>query len=436
VNMNKPKFNPNQPFEVVNQKPKFDPSQPFEAVEDPQEIPQERGLLSKGLEYTGRVLDYPGGLLRTGIAQAGEALSPKSDIVTKEDWSMALKGKAPTSAEYLERAGLEPGPSVELPILGDTSLRDVEGFALDVATDPLSLVAKGLKPVGRALEGAGKSTYRSAFKKIDERTAESGAKKLADVLLEHGAPTGTTKKISGDINNISSGLLDKRSKLYKEGSDLGAKVDVESAMKDAIGETQRLKTTRGAEGLGQELEQNISSLFEKSGPKDMFGNSEKIKLPPLSLQEASELKTRLYDTLPQNVFDRFGRVKGDAKKLTKLQARGLKEEIVKQANAVKPGLGDEIDKLNIDLGALMSSKQPLKMQIRRGETPNALTSVDAMLGALASPGALATKKAADLSKTTYLRTKLGKGLMNAGKSGRVDQALERSLINMSRPEDE
>ena len=38
MNPNKPKFDPNKPFTIVDEKPKFDPSRPYTAVEDATEI--------------------------------------------------------------------------------------------------------------------------------------------------------------------------------------------------------------------------------------------------------------------------------------------------------------------------------------------------------------------------------------------------------------
>lgn len=394
---------------------------------------EEPGYIGKTLGYLGRGLDYPGGLLRTAVAQAGDALTDK-DLVSKEDWQKALVGSAPTSSEYLGRAGLENPEIANIPYVGPVGTRDVGGFALDVLSDPLSFVGKAIRPAGKFLETTGKDAYRSAFKKIDERLAEKGTKKLADVLLEHGAPTGTTKTISTKANEIGKGLLEKRGALYDEASKLGANVDIEKASQAALQEAQHLKRVRGAEDLGQKLEQNVMELYQRPGESldPLTLTPKRNKLPALSLEEASELKSRLYDVLPEKAFDKFGRIKKDAQVVTKKQAQGIRQAILDEANKVRPGLGDEIDKLNVDLGSILESRQPTKMQIRRGETPNAVTSVDAMLGALTSPAALATKKAADLSKTTAFRTNLGKILMETGKLP-IDPALQRGFINMSRP---
>ena len=45
----------------------------------------------------------------------------------------AFKGQAPSSEELLGRFDIPEGASVDLPFLGETSVRDAGGFALDIA---------------------------------------------------------------------------------------------------------------------------------------------------------------------------------------------------------------------------------------------------------------------------------------------------------------
>ena len=113
---------------------------------------EQHDLLGEGLELGARVLDFPGGLIRTGAAGL-------MGVAGKEDFKKALSGQAPTSAQYLERGGVSPGFEVpkDVPVVGGLTGRDVEGFALDVASDPLTLLSKGyraLRPAGGAVERA------------------------------------------------------------------------------------------------------------------------------------------------------------------------------------------------------------------------------------------------------------------------------------------
>jgi hypothetical protein len=505
------------------------PQEPKSGVEAGLELAQSAGQLA------GRVLDYPGGIARTAIATAVDPfLDEKTDLVNTQDWLDALAGKAPISSEYLERGGVGELGSVDVPVLGKVTGRGALGFVADVATDPFSLVSK----VGKGVEKAGTAAYKSGFKKIDERLAETGTKSLSDVLLANGI-YGTTKKMQPKIDALSKKLGVERDLLYAEAEKLGAKVDVEKAMKPALEQATYLKGVRGAEDLGESLTKNIRKLYEPVGeakvtgsytvpgqkiigettvinpqygphgevlnadeliktqgqvpigsqdynlvqdidprtlmvsgkripkgesagvykteqfspkevklpditipettidivsdPKKKFNwltmQDERVKLPSLSLSEASELKTRLRDTLPEAAFNNAFKLKGDAKKIAKTQAAGIRQEIITEANKVKPGLGDKIDKLNEDFGAILGSKKQVQQQVRKGNTVNAVTPVDVMLGGAtaisthnpyATISLLGLKKAADIAKTTGARTTVGMGLTRAG------QAMQRA----------
>lgn len=391
--------------------------------------------LRKVLDYGIRALDYPGGFLRTGLASSAGLLAGKGNIVTKEDLGKAAMGQAPTSAEYLERLGVEEGPSAELPILGKTSTRDALGLGLDIASDPLTAIGKAAKsvpyvgkilnPAGKSMENLGKATYKSGLKKVDERLVEKGAQPISDLLLKEGK-TGTTRKLAKDAAAIEKRTLAERSALYKKASELGAKVDLSSELNKADLLVKKIKSDPGLKPMAEGLEELIGR-YKEAGKVD--------------LATASEWKTNLYNALPESAYQ-GGKVKGPAAQLRKVLANDFKNAIVKAGNKAEAGLGDSVNAANEVLQTTISAEKPLKMQIRRGETPNYLTSVDAMLGAggfAASDGdvettlkLMAAKKAADLAKTTYTRTKTGKGLVKAGESGLVDPAMRRGLINANK----
>lgn len=436
----KPKFDPTKPFEVVaaapQEKPKFDPSQPFEAVQDKAPVTSEglmsflkdpahqqdpQGLAKQNLNDVNRsmfqAIDYPAGLIRTGLASAGGLLQGKTDIVKPDDVISTLSGKAPKSSEYMNRLGVPEGPSMEVPYFGNVSARDIGGFATDVATDPTTAMASkiGFNPVGELADKAGKTMYKSGFKKIDERLVENGKPKLSDLLLEEGAPTGTTKQIAEKTKTMAGDIAKERGDLYTKATDKGASVDLGYPLEQAEAYLAKMKEDPGLSDLADQLMEKLS-LYKKKG-----------KVP---IDKLSDWKSNIYNMLPDSAYGANGVVKGPAKQFQKKLAADFRQAIIDAGNKAEDGLGDAIDKANEKWSTLIGSEKPMAMQIRRGETPNLITSVDAILSG--HPGILATKKAADAAKTTYLRTKLGKGLINTGQSGIPQGIINRGLINHER----
>jgi hypothetical protein len=310
---------------------------------------------------------------------------------------------------------------------GKTSLRDAAGFVGDVATDPLTYLGlpggskaaeianKGLHLTESAADSAGKGIYKSGFKKIDERLAEQGKKPLSDVLLESGAPTGTTKTIAEKSKQITKDALAERKGLYDQIGDRGVKVDLEGhplARTDDL-----LKDIRSTPGLGDKAAklEDIVNDFKNRGKVDVA--------------TLSKWKSRLYDALPDSAFGPNGQPRGAYGELYKALSSDLKDLIVEAGNKAGDNLGAKVGKTNQTMSTMLSAKKPMMIQIRRGETPNLITSVDAILGGTGHGAALPLKKAADLSKTTWARTKLGKGLMYASDTGLLDPVARRAVID-------
>ncbi len=403
-------------------KPPVDPKALMGFLNDPSHQPDPQGLAKQNLKDVSRsaigALDYPGGLVRTGLASVGGLMQGRTDVVGPKDVGAALGGNAPKSSEYMKRLGVPEGPSADIPFIGNTSARDVGGFITDVATDPMVALAKGskaLNPAGEATENAGKSMYKSGFKKIDERLAEKGKPKLSDLLLEEGAPTGTTKQIAEKTKAMAGDLAKERGDLYTRASEKGVSVDLGYPLEKAEAQLEKMRQDPGLRDLADQLSEKLQ-LYKKEG-----------KVP---IEKLSDWKSNIYNILPESAYGQHGVVKGPAKQFQKNLASDFRQAIIDAGNKAEDGLGDSIDKVNEKWSTLIGAEKPTAMQIRRGETPNMVTSVDAILST--HPGILATKKAADAAKTTYVRTKVGKGLMNAGKSGAAQGILNRGLINSER----
>lgn len=394
---------------------------------------EQHDLLGEGLELGARAFDYPRGLLMTGIAGIAGAASGNNPV-TKEDVISALKGQAPTGAEYLERLGVDSGPSIpkEVPLIGGTSLRDAEGFALDVGLDPFTLASKtyrALRPVGEVLDRAGTNVYKSGLKNVDKELVENGKKPLADVLLEERA-TGNMAKLSEESSKISKKLMAERDKIYQQASDAGAIVDMSNITSNARKKLAKLRENPGMRDAADRLEEFLNK-YESEGFVD--------------IQSLSDWKTALYDSLPQTAFGPNGKVKGPVKAFEQTLANDFKVAIEKAADDAAPGLGKRISEINEKLGSTISAKKPLAREIRKEVTKNNVTQVDPMIATIGAgiggamgggPGALiggatayGAKNAVRAANSTAGRTKGGLLLKDIGSSGLIDSVGRRAVID-------
>jgi hypothetical protein len=390
-----------------------------------EETPAWRQLLS-GLST---VLDYPGGIARTGLAGAANIpkfLATGESAVGPEDVQAAFRGEAPTSAEYMKRLGVGEGDVVDYPVAGNVSTRDLAGFGLDVATDPLTALSKagkfGMNYLDVAAKKGGKKLYQSGLKNIDEKVAESGAGKLSDLMMKQGS-SGTTKQIQKDAEKLLDTTLAERKALYSQADGAGALVDPRKAFGDVLDEAIEMgKRDPGLKELSEKLQEKIAGYVE-------FG--------PVPVSQASEWKTNLYNSMPDAAFNQFGKLKDPAKKIEKKMTKGLRREILASGESVAPGLGQAIDKSNETMQTLLTARKPMQKQVKSAKNKNAVTSVDAILAGTGAAvthdpfqtaAILAAKKAADLSKTTYFRTKAGKRLSDMGESNMLTPIAGRAIM--------
>lgn len=187
------------------------------------EVSQEPGALMTGVDYILRGLDAAGGVVRTASSQISDAALPvrnkileaigsdyrEKPMYQEGDWGRAMVGQAPSSAEQMERAGIPEGsrvdlmPEVKVPFTdvtlgkGDSSARDVGGFALDVASDPLNYATFGGASV---VKNAGKNAIKEAGEKAARGVGESAAaqtiKQTGNVVSETAR---STKKAIGKL---------------------------------------------------------------------------------------------------------------------------------------------------------------------------------------------------------------------------------------------
>lgn len=432
----------------------------------------------KGLEYLGRGLDYLGSGVRGGVANALEAATGKD--VIKDDESM-FKGNAPSSSQIMERLGVpEAGtlsdiiPSVyndtgkdwKLKKGGmlDPSTRGAAGFALDVATDPLTygtfgmstlgkagkglkalkvaeeagLAGKGLRGAGNVLEGAGRvidnpldvlrrsaasglkdsgeGLYKSGFKEIDSRLAEKGQDAISPYMLEQGF-WGGRGALLNKIEKRTEELGALRDKLYSKADELGAFVPQNAATENAS------KYLNDLEYKGFDVDALRNRVERYNDPK-LIRNPDSLGF---SIQQASDIKSALYDQLPASAFDINGRLTAHGKELLQKLAQGFKEGIVNAAEGAQKGLGSQISDVNREWGALLNATKPTQKELAKSQRRNFITEVKAGV-ATASPKAAAAMYGAKALNSPWFKTGVGLGMERVGQ-GLGSDLLTNALNN-------
>lgn len=388
----------------------------------------EQNTIGKVLDATGRVLDYPGGFMRAGLASAAGLASGQGAIVKPEDLAAAAVGKGPNAAEYLRRLGVSEGGSMNLPGFGRVTVRGAEGLALDIGTDPLTAVAKLAREIpyiktllnapGKAADALGEAIYKSAVSGADAKlaakgTVEAGEKPIGDALITAGAPVGNAATLAQKVSDISDAMGKVRQGLYDRFNELGGKIGMPSDMfKRSMGVINDMRNTPPLRGLADELEAMVKS-YQGEG----F----------VSMEQMSKWKTQLYDSLPKGAFN--GPALTNPGKAFKAALAGdFKAGIVEAGNKVESGLGDAIDHLNNKWGPLIDAQPGMQKAAQQGGGSLG-KSIDAATLAATGLKGIAVKKAYELATSPLAKTIAGKALMAAGRNGLATGAVNRAFIN-------
>lgn len=375
--------------------------------------PQEQSTTGKVLDAAGRVLDYGGGLVRTGLASAAGLASGDPNVATTDDLVQALKGKAPNSAEYLKRLGVPEGGSIGVPLLGQVSMRGAAGFAADIATDPLTLVARTVKEIpylskllnapGAASDAIGQAVYKSALP-----TEAAG-----EALIEAGgAPVGSAAKLAEKVQDVSQTLGGIRQGLYDRANQVGAVVN--------MAEQELPKTNAVLLKMYRDpMLAPLAFIFD-----DMVNKYKQLGPCPLSL--VSEWKTNLFNSLPEM---EDSTLKNISQQFKAALAMDFKNAVVSAGESAEKGLGNAIEDMNTKWGTLLDAP-PLKPGgMATGGTGKLGVAIDGATLALGGVKGLAIKKSAELATSPYMKTLIGKSLMQAGTSGLATGVTNRALID-------
>lgn len=304
---------------------------------------------------------------------------------------------------------------MNLPGLGRVTLRGAAGLAGDIATDPLTMIAKTIKGApyiakllespGRASEALGEAVYKTAITAKDSRKA----KVAGQAMIEAGAPVGGMAKIEQKIVEAANTMGNIRQGLYDKFAQLGGKIDVtDSTFANAQGVLKGLRKNPTLAPLADEFEAMLNQ-YKGQG------------FVPIDVM--STWKTQLYDSIPKSAFQ-GARLSNPGKAFKAALAKDFKNAIVDGGNKVEKGLGDAIDHVNDKWGALLEAK-PTKDPLG-GTLGKAIDATTFAIGGL--PG-LMKKKALEVAIGPYGKTITGKALMQAGKTDLVNRLARQSVAN-------
>lgn len=409
------------------------------------------GIMSgaaNALDTAGRILDYPAGFVRTGLANiagmaqdVAQGKNPLEEppIVTTQDLKEMLKGNAPGFAEYMKRMGVGEGGS-----LGGISMRGAAGFLGDVLTDPFSVVAKTAKQIpyiaklinhvpeglaalspNKAVEALGESVYKSTVAATEQRLAKKGvrnAKVVGEALVEgipeagiKGAPIGGSDMLRQRVEDIAGAMGKIRQSLYDRASELGVTIDTAYPLKRAEGVLKDMQRFPGTRALADDLA-NLLGEYKGQGK--------------VSIDTVSDWKTQLYNSLPKSAWT-GPKLNSWAKQFKAALARDFKETIEQAGNKAEKGLGDAIQQLNAKWGTLLDAPKYMG-NAGAGTLGHRIDSAAVALGAVTG-GPVGAAKAAAVNKAYKVatgataRTAVGRALMEAGRKDVANRLVRQTI---------
>ncbi len=418
--------------------------------------PPEKSFGMKALEGAGRVMDYGAGVGRTAVGTVADAFTDK-DIIQDGDWKKAFKGEAVPGEEMLNRAGIPEGsrvnlmPELKIPFSdmkigeGDSSMRDVGGFALETAADPLTYLTMGgsagvksfLRPLSQKATGLGKSAYKSGLKKIDQEAIKYGKEPVSDLLIKNRI-AGTADTVYKKMDNLGENLLKERNNILNKATEAGGEVSMKEAMSPAAQRIKAIRESRdpGLQGMANALEKKASeyTALDPKKLEDWIGSSSKGPTP----MQASGYKSSLAAQLPDNAW-RDPSIYGAIRSADKEMAGGMKRAV---ENSVGKSLGEgakkELIQKNDELGRILTTKEKQFIEAQKENNKNFVTSIDGIILGANNPAMFAAKKSADLLKTTAARTYGGRALMDLGQGQMSSPLLDilgrRIVTDGARPE--
>lgn len=263
-----------------------------------------------------------------------------------------------------------------------------------VAKPVTSLVSKGLSKIGSA-------QFKSApgLMKADA-LAEEYAKIAPSEVIEKYGISGSAKKISKKTDELVRMLSTERDAILKEASKAGVKTDPGKA------------TQRGLDFLMSTDNPNVYGATE--AVDEMLPELAKFELKgAVSPEEITKSAKRLYDKAGDQAMKAMGNSEESARFFRQLGlgARDAAKDAVSTWDAKK---GSKLSELNEELASLLTTRKALQKEGAK-VGPSLFSSIDGIIVGMGNPAVMATKKSADLAKTTWFKTKSGSAIKEAGK---------------------
>lgn len=448
---NKPKFNPNQPYQPVAEKPKFDPSVPFEAVEDKQSFAppvEQRGFIESLLpEDTVSALHDPKNkpAPQAEPEQGGQVNSLAERITDGDRWQAILTGKgkhapqvaagmpplaipggAPIAAagKYaLEAAGRTPSVAANLPKVAKF-MQGVESSALGrIASDSAQGTITGAMGAedGQRLQGALQGLLWGGALGAGSQVVGKVAAPVADRLMANAAgirkpqPGVGTNLIEQGVWGTKSGMQDQVGEMLNtKGAKLGSMVDSLQGAVDTMPLAEKL-----AKGAGRFADASGTTAPNMKGAEKAYGElseyvASKGNMTPQELHQFKKMQGEAAYTAAQQPGNTYA---ADAARLASKESGNTLAEMFKAQNAGSTAYDD----VNRELSALYKAKHGLSLGDRLTDNTNAMGLGAAGLVLAGAPGA-----ALGLAAKSPLAKSIGAHAVH--KTGKVATKLPRYLM--------
>jgi len=440
------------------------------------------GKITTGL----RALDFPGGVVRTLVADIAEEFIGK-DLVKPEEAERALrfKGDFPSTAEFLERAGISKLGTIDLPFIGEISRRGVIGFLGDVLTDPTSLIGLGVaKAGGRALVASSVKRLEGvarAFKKSDVADTLIRNKILGNAQELPNQIVATTQRLGAEIEDIGIQVSRKnpnlridRETIKKElreeilnPREISNRISNEQTrfLDEIIDEATDIPNPIKRNILNDNLEnfveltageqdevirifkqfpakaKNIQTQLTNDLPGVRIGLDEITKAKnaldkelPLTIERALGAKQQISSALKSSDFKIGAATVNFDKAISKAVAGKIGDAVKSSIATVDPAIAKRLNIINKDFSMLKTIEKKAQELASSDLRDEFISSIDAGLFGLslfnpASGAFLAGKKIFDVTKSPNQRRALGRFLINHPS---IAPAIQRAAINAAR----
>lgn len=420
------------------------------------------GIVSKVLNA---VTEYPAGLFRVAASTpVGLAVADK-DLYQSGDLGRALMMDAPTTKEYLTRAGAPEhlGLGEELTkVIGKASGAPQDrypgkvylGNGLDgkpILVSPKEALggvgdfasqlggAKWLDKLGALVKSGGEKIFSMPFRRQDAVLSESGKPLLSDMIREGGHTPLTKQGIldataaeaqkrvvgvdalerpviesgaTGRMSSAVSRMQEQANRLLSSNSpydqELGKRIQMEVNAHLALGEQAAIPavpsktiTNQVQTGVNEWTGQPIFEATKTTIP----GRPAVPAVPGPGLKGLNEVKTGAWRNRPKDISS-------EEWKVYNALGGGAAEEGKRLANSVISGQGDKIYNMNQELSGLLMTLPDVERKALLEASKAPITEIDLM--SLVDPNLFSLKQAGKIAKTPGFFTVPGRAAMSTG----------------------